>query len=152
MSIQSEITRIENAKSSIKSAIESKGVSVPANAKIDDYGDLVNQITQDGSGGETGGNLYINNLNSSQFDYIWVIYDSNKIYFRNYYVNNDFSNDKYIQNALLVIVAVYYLPVDVNGAHEELLNEIADYRFYYAFKITGECIINIPDSGGGSEN
>ena len=44
MSIQLEVQRLENAKSSIAAAIEAKGVTVPPTAKIDTYGDYVRQI------------------------------------------------------------------------------------------------------------
>lgn len=44
MSIQLEVQRLENAKSSIAAAIEAKGVTVPPTAKIDTYGDYVGQI------------------------------------------------------------------------------------------------------------
>lgn len=50
MSVASEITRIQNAKDSIKTAIESKGVSVPSNALIDTYATYIGQI----SGGSSG--------------------------------------------------------------------------------------------------
>lgn len=44
MSITSEIQRIQGAKSSIKDAIEAKGVAVPSATKIDGYATLVAQI------------------------------------------------------------------------------------------------------------
>lgn len=44
MSIQNEISRIEQAKSDIKSAIEGKGVEVPESVKIDGYPELVRKI------------------------------------------------------------------------------------------------------------
>lgn len=49
MSIASEITRLQQAKADIKSAIESKGVTVPSDAKLDDYANLVDSIS--GGGG-----------------------------------------------------------------------------------------------------
>lgn len=54
MSIQSEVSRLETAKSALASAITAKGVTVPAGAKLDAYAPLVEQI-QTGGGG--GGNL-----------------------------------------------------------------------------------------------
>lgn len=48
MSIATEITRLNNAKASIKSAIEAKGVEVPQDAKIDIYADYIAQILQGG--------------------------------------------------------------------------------------------------------
>ena len=49
MSIATEITRLQTAKSDIKSAIEAKGVTVPSSATIDTYDDYVSQIS--GGGG-----------------------------------------------------------------------------------------------------
>ena len=49
MSIASEITRLQNAKADIKTAIEAKGVTVPSSAKLDDYDTYVSQIS--GGGG-----------------------------------------------------------------------------------------------------
>ena len=46
MSIASEITRIQGAKSDIADAIEAKGVTVPASTKIDGYAALVAAIPQ----------------------------------------------------------------------------------------------------------
>lgn len=48
MSIATEITRLNNAKAAIKSAIEAKGVTVPQDAKIDIYADYIAQIPQGG--------------------------------------------------------------------------------------------------------
>lgn len=50
MSVATEITRIENAKSDLKTAIENKGVSVPNDALLDTYATYVSQI----SGGSSG--------------------------------------------------------------------------------------------------
>lgn len=44
MTIASEITRLQWAKADIKTAIESKWVTVPANAKLDTYDDYIWQI------------------------------------------------------------------------------------------------------------
>lgn len=44
MSIATEITRLQNAKSSIVQAIEDKGVSVPDNVKIDEVATYVENI------------------------------------------------------------------------------------------------------------
>lgn len=50
MSIATEIQRIQGAKESIKSSIESKGVTVPSDAKLDDYPSYIDSI-QGGGGG-----------------------------------------------------------------------------------------------------
>lgn len=50
MSIATEISRLQTAKADIKAAIEAKGVTVPAAAKLDTYDDYVAQISGGGSG------------------------------------------------------------------------------------------------------
>jgi hypothetical protein len=50
MSIASEISRLQTAKSDIKTAIELNGVTVPSSATIDTYDDYVSQIS---GGGDT---------------------------------------------------------------------------------------------------
>ena len=52
MSIVSEITRLQTAKSDLATSIANKGVTVPANATLDDYAALVDSI-QTGGGGST---------------------------------------------------------------------------------------------------
>lgn len=52
MSIASEITRLQTAKADLKTAIEGKGVTVSSSATLDDYADLVNEISGGGDGGE----------------------------------------------------------------------------------------------------
>ena len=51
MSVATEITRLQGAKADIKSAIEAKGVTVPANTLLDGYATLISQIS---GGGTTG--------------------------------------------------------------------------------------------------
>ena len=52
MSIATEITRLQGAKADLKTSIESKGVTVPSSAKLDDYASYVDAIQQ-GGGGQT---------------------------------------------------------------------------------------------------
>jgi hypothetical protein len=65
MSIASEISRLQTAKSDIKTAIEAKGVTVPSSATIDTYDDYVSQIsgglsrTTSGTPYCTGHDLYV---------------------------------------------------------------------------------------------
>ena len=67
MSIATEITRLQNAKASIKTSIENKGVTVPSATKLDGYSSLIDSIptgsqvtveplsvTQNGTYQETG--------------------------------------------------------------------------------------------------
>ena len=50
MSIQTELTRITNAKAAIKTAIEGKGVTVPAGTLLDGMAALIESIEAGGSG------------------------------------------------------------------------------------------------------
>ena len=50
MSIQTELTRITNAKAAIKTAIEGKGVTVPAGTLLDGMASLIESIEAGGSG------------------------------------------------------------------------------------------------------
>lgn len=50
MSVASEISRLQTAKADLKTAIENKGVTVPASTTIDGYADLVSQISGGGGG------------------------------------------------------------------------------------------------------
>ena len=51
MSIQTELTRIINAKAAIKTAIEGKGVTVPAGTLLDGMASLIESIEAGGGGG-----------------------------------------------------------------------------------------------------
>lgn len=53
MSIADQITRLQNAKASIKTSIENKGVTVSDDTKLDGYPALIDNIQTGGSGGET---------------------------------------------------------------------------------------------------
>lgn len=55
MSIATEITRLQNAKASIKTSIENKGVTVPSATKLDGYSTLIDSI-------QTGGGIDVNAL------------------------------------------------------------------------------------------
>ena len=50
MSIQTELTRITNAKAAIKTAVEGKGVTVPSGAKLDALAALIESIEAGGGG------------------------------------------------------------------------------------------------------
>ena len=60
MSVQSEITRLENAKAAIKAAIEGKGVTVPDTTLLDGMAALIESI-------ETGGVNYNSTIVSGSF-------------------------------------------------------------------------------------
>ena len=63
MSIQTELTRITNAKAAIKTAIEGKGVTVPDGAKLDALAALIESIE---AGGVQIGNFSTINYGSFQ--------------------------------------------------------------------------------------
>ena len=54
MSIQTELTRLTNAKSAIKAAIEGKGVTVPDGTLLDGMAALIEAIEAGGGGSGTG--------------------------------------------------------------------------------------------------
>ena len=54
MSIQTELTRITNAKAAIKTAIEGKGVTVPDGTLLDGMASLIESIEAGGGGFATG--------------------------------------------------------------------------------------------------
>ena len=78
MSIASEITRLQGAKSDLKASIEGKGVTVPSATKIDGYAALVDQIQQGSSNPEAGMN-----------DVVFIDYDGT---IRYSYSKADFAN------------------------------------------------------------
>lgn len=49
MSVQSEITRMQNAKAAIKAAIEGKGVTVPDGTLLDGMASLIDSIEAGGA-------------------------------------------------------------------------------------------------------
>ena len=59
MSIQTELTRIANAKAAIKTAIEGKGVTVPAGTLLDGMAALIESIEAGGGGGGSIGEYAI---------------------------------------------------------------------------------------------
>ena len=79
MTIASEITRLSEAKADIKASIEGKGVTVPAETKLDGYPALIDQIT----GG--GPDPYVPwaphpdwpNIENPTADQTWLIFASN---------------------------------------------------------------------------
>lgn len=59
MSIATEITRLQNAKASIKTSIENKGVTVPSATKLDGYSALIDTI-------QTGSQVTVESLSVTQ--------------------------------------------------------------------------------------
>ena len=58
MSIQTELTRIINAKAAIKTAVEGKGVTVPDGTLLDGMAALIESIEAGGGGGSGTGSGY----------------------------------------------------------------------------------------------
>ena len=58
MSIQTDLTRIKNAKAAIKAAIEGKGVTVPDTTLLDGMAALIESIQAGGGGGSGTGSGY----------------------------------------------------------------------------------------------
>lgn len=89
MTIASEITRIQNAKASIKASIENKGVTVPNTEKLDGYYSYIDQISwwDDDIISYMSGILSINSglISISSSDTV-----------RNQYRDYDYKNDNYL--------------------------------------------------------
>lgn len=62
MSIQTELTRITNAKAAIKAAIEGKGVTVPAGTLLDGMAALIESIEAGGGGGSFDLSNFLQNI------------------------------------------------------------------------------------------
>lgn len=97
MSVQSEITRIESAKTAIATAIEGKGVTVPTGTKLDGLAALVEAI----QGG--GGNIETITFTPADTGNLSVDFDTNGIPFavvcvRNSYVYANTDTYYYEQN------------------------------------------------------
>ena len=65
MSIQTELTRITNAKEAIKTAIEGKGVTVPDGTMLDGMAAMINSIQSGGGGVDIS---FINAVNRSSYN------------------------------------------------------------------------------------
>ena len=77
MSISDQITRLQNAKASIKTSIENKGVTVPNDAKLDAFPALIDDI-QAGGSGETHVNpdfYEVRTQNGTNFNNLFRGYD-----------------------------------------------------------------------------
>lgn len=59
MSVQSEITRLQNAKAAIKTAIEGKGVTVPDGTLLDGMATLIESIEAGGGANVTAGTITV---------------------------------------------------------------------------------------------
>lgn len=66
MGIQTELTRITNAKAAIKAAIEGKGVTVPDGTLLDGMASLIDSIEAGGGGGDVD----LSDMTFCRFEYV----------------------------------------------------------------------------------
>ena len=77
MSIQTELTRITNAKAAIKTAIEGKGVTVPDGTMLDGMAALIEAI-EAGGGGDFNFDGYIGITKATSGTYTVKLYLENE--------------------------------------------------------------------------
>ena len=82
MSIETQIIRLQNAKASIKTAIENKGVEVGDNVKLDNYAELIDSITVGSGDGEEHVNPDFYNVrtnNGTNYRYLFHSYSGTNL-------------------------------------------------------------------------
>ena len=89
MSIQTELTRIANAKATIKTAIEGKGVTVPEGTLLDGMSALIESIETGGGGKVTGGTMV-----PATNDRISITHDLGEVPNVFFWFTTDFTNHK----------------------------------------------------------
>ena len=89
MSLSSEITRLQNAKSALKTSIEAKGVTVSDTTLISDYSSYVDQIPTGGGG---GGNEDLINLIEKNFTTFNIPSGTTKIGDYTFYYKRDLTS------------------------------------------------------------
>ena len=97
MSIADQITRLQNAKASIKTSIENKGVSVGDDVKLDGYPALIDSISVSEGGGETVSSYWPNffefrTQNGTNADYLFAGISPKDENIKNLIENLDASN------------------------------------------------------------
>jgi len=105
MAISDEITRLQQAKSALKTSIEGKGVTVLSSAKLEDYPALVDSIQQGGGGDDD--NWYLLRQKSMAYvftktdDTTWTEMDAGRIGFsRGEQIYFKYKGEKYYVNGL----------------------------------------------------
>lgn len=137
MSIASEIERLQGAKSALKTAIEGKGVSVPASTKLDGYSALVNSIEQGGGGG--GVPYIVNPFNGGNFPS--AIPNAAGDYTHQYVVS-----DGNIVDAWIVSFISEYNDQNVYSYNTGDIDDW-DYDEYYKDRPKGKSMLTISDTG-----
>ena len=152
MSIQSQIDRINDAKNSIKSAISSKGVSVPSSVSIDDLPALVRSIPQEGGSGGGSGIIDVTELPTSGIDESAVYRMTETIQTNE--TNVYFVQKGYVSSVLDYLTAMgvptvptFYevdeLPSDIKASDTTTFSELN----FYVLRTDGKCYMNVAEYG-----
>ena len=144
MSIATEVSRLEMAKSDLATAIAAKGVTVPSTTTLDGYAALVDQIQTGGGGFWTGGVVTSGGDAFDSDSGIIFLYDDMTAYYAGgkdgYERFGTYSN----KNVLIVFCFYPYTPsvpgltvphFDVTGEYEVLTTGMSGK----AYKILGDC-------------
>lgn len=139
MSIASEISRLQTAKADLKTAIESKGVTVPSSTKLDGYADLVDSIETGGGGqieaifvnlsgkGTNQSNPYIIEITKPALVYVTEQYESTQYFALR--CNGRTTETLSIEDESIVFVTIYPNGVlNNNTAFRYMLNKGYPYE------------------------
>ena len=153
MSIQTELTRITNAKAAIKTAIEGKGVTVPDGTLLDGMAALIESIEAGRGAGFATGTLTFNNLQSTASDLtvthnlgfvpdhiLWFIIETEAKSSDKFYANNRPVSFEYISQE------AYLTNCNINVGS----NSSATNTFNYYIKTSGKAL-NIINNAGANE-
>ena len=127
MSIQTQIERLQDAKSSIKSAISEKGVTVPDSASLNDYAEYVSQIS-------VGASSSIIDSGKCGESVDWTLYDNGELII---------SGSGAMTNYSATSSVFYSNTAITNVTIETGVTSIGDYAFRSCGNLTS---ITIPDS------
>lgn len=156
MSIQSQIERINNAKTEIISAIESKGVSVATGASLDDMPRFISDIPQEGGSGGAGGIIDVTELPTSNIDTNAVYrvtenvqLEKTEIYIRTYLdgQNMVITAQQYLAYLGVPTVPNIYVVDALSGLKTTDIQYFTEVNIYI-LRSDGICYINAPAAGG----
>ncbi len=112
MSIQSQINRLQNAKTALKTAIEGKGVTVPSSTKLDGYADLVDSISGGSSSSDGWAYFYYNGCYADDFSRVYnYITQSNVTLEINYWLDASYTGWMPKQLPVKATTNTNYIPV-----------------------------------------
>jgi hypothetical protein len=137
MSIASELTRIQNAKNAISSAITNKGVTVPAATKLDGMAALIGQI-------ETGGGAtMISGAVSTGAETFTMYYTDESGYHK---AESTFGESfTCVKDSLILIEDIYYSN-SMTGAEIVYLNTYEEYDSFLEEYVTrADMLIRLKD-------